>query len=87
MGIFGWLKPKDWSATSPRFNETIIEGKAASSQSTVTELQAMTETTNDALGMTEEEFTDALSSFQHANGLKVTGELDSQTITVMSQLR
>jgi len=38
-------------------------------------------------GLSDEEFTDALRSFQLANGLDPTGELDENTIRTMTKLR
>ena len=88
MGKFGWVEPADWTASSPRINETIDEGETAEATDSEDENYELTYSiSNISGGLSPEEFSDALRSFQIANGLDPTGELDQETILTMTKIR
>ncbi|XP_026690400.2 matrix metalloproteinase-21-like [Ciona intestinalis] len=93
LGVFGWIEPTDWTSVSPRFNKTgIEEGGLQGQNETNNQLGNANETLSNQFrerfkAMGDEEFLVALSNFQHANGLNITGVLDEETMMIMTQLR
>lgn len=90
------MEPPDWTAISPRFNESILEGGVLGNANYISsELsqESENETRIEHLvkeqfkALSEQKFEQALKNFQQANGLIVTGLLDESTIFVMTQPR